>query len=123
MSDIDQTPAGQTESSGGMSQDDRNLCVLIHILAIFTYFVGPLVIWLLKKDQSREVARHGIEVLNFCITMTLAGVVCSLLAFIVIGLILLPLLGLYALINLIMGAVAASKGEFRPYPFTLRLLS
>jgi uncharacterized Tic20 family protein len=106
-----------------MSQDDRNLCVLIHILAIFTYFVGPLVIWLLKKDQSREVARHGIEVLNFCITMTLAGVVCSLLAFIVIGLILLPLLGLYALINLIMGAVAASKGEFRPYPFTLRLLS
>jgi len=45
------------------------------------------------------------------------------LALIVIGLILLPLLGLYALINLIMGAVAASKGEFRPYPFTLRLLS
>ncbi|MBN2241945.1 MAG: DUF4870 domain-containing protein [Acidobacteria bacterium] len=117
MTENDPTP-----SVGETPQDERNMCILVHVLAIFTHFLGPLIIWLLKKDQSREVGRHAIEVLNFCITIAIAGIVCSLLVFIIIGAILLPLLGLYALINLILGAVAASKNQFRPYPWTLRLL-
>ena len=122
MAENDPTPPEQAPSGGRVTQDEINMCVLVHILAIFTYFLGPLIIWLLKKDQSPEVGRHAIEVLNFSITIAIAGFVCFLLAFVVIGAILLPLLGLYALINLILGAMAASKGEFRPYPFTLRLL-
>jgi len=121
MAENDPTPPEQAPSGGGMTQDDRNMCVLVHILAIFTLFLGPLIIWLLKKDQSSEVGRHAIEVLNFSITIAIAGIVCSLLIFVVIGAILMPLLGLYTLINLILGAIAASKGEFRPYPLTLRL--
>jgi uncharacterized Tic20 family protein len=112
----------ETASGSGVTQEERNLCILVHILAIFTNFLGPLVIWLLKKDQSPTVEKHAVEVLNFAITIAIAGFVCALLILVVIGAILLPLLGLYAVINLIMGAVAASKGEFRPYPFTLRLL-
>jgi uncharacterized Tic20 family protein len=117
MAEIDPAP-----SSVETPQDERNMCILVHVLAIFTHFIGPLIIWLLKKDQSREVARHAIEVLNFCITIAIAGFVCLLLAFVIIGAILLPLLYIYALINLILGAMAASKGQFRPYPLTLRLL-
>jgi uncharacterized Tic20 family protein len=122
MAENDPTPPEQVPSAGGATQDEKNMCVLVHILAIFTYFLGPLIIWLLKKDQSPEVEKHAIEVLNFSITIAIAGFICFLLAFVVIGLILLPLLGLYALVNLILGAIAASKGEFRPYPLTLRLL-
>ena len=117
MAENDLNPQG-----GDMTQDEKNLCILIHILAIFTHFLGPLIIWLLKKDQSREVGRHAIEVLNFSITIAIAGFVCVLLVFVGVGLILLPILSLYALINYIAGAIAASKGEFRPYPLTLRLL-
>jgi uncharacterized Tic20 family protein len=122
MADNEPTLPEQEPSGGGMTKDERNMCILTHILAIFTHFLGPLIIWLLKKDQSREVGRHAVEVLNFCITIAIAGFVCFLLVFVIIGLILLPLLFLYALINLIMGAVAASKGQFRPYPLTIRLL-
>jgi uncharacterized Tic20 family protein len=122
MAENDPTAPEQAPSGGGMTQDEKNLCILVHILAIFTHFLGPLIIWLIKKDESREVGRHAIEVLNFCITIAIAFFACFLLAFVFIGVILLPLLCLYALINLILGAVAASKGEFRPYPLTLRLL-
>lgn len=122
MAENDPTPPEQDPYGVGVTQDEKNMCILVHILAIFTHFLGPLVIWLLKKDQSPAVGRHAIEVLNFSITIAIAGFICFLLAFVIIGLILMPLLGLYALINLIMGAVSASRGEFRPYPFTLRLL-
>ena len=122
MAEDDPNPPEQAPSGAGVTQDERNMCILVHILAIFTLFLGPLIIWLLKKDQSPEVGRHAIEVLNFSITIAIAGFVCFLLAFVIIGAILMPLLGLYALINLVLGAIAASKGEFRHYPFTLRLL-
>jgi len=122
MAENDTIPPVQAPSGGGVTKDEMNLCILIHILAIFTHFLGPLIIWLLKKDESKEVGRHSIEVLNFCITIAIAAFVCFLLMFVFIGVILMPLLGIYALINLILGAIAASKGEFRPYPFTLRLL-
>ena len=106
-----------------MTNDERNMCVLAHILGIFTHFVGPLVIWLLKKDESPDVARHSLEVLNFEITLAIAFFGCVVLAFIAIGLFLIPLLMLWGVVNLVLGAVAASKGEFRPYPLTLRLLT
>ena len=121
MTENDPTPPEHSPAGVGMTQDEINMCVLVHILAIFTFFLGPLIIWLLKKDQSPEVGRHAIEVLNFSITIAIAGFVCFLLAFVIIGSILMPLLGLYTLINLILGAIAASKGELRPYPLTLRL--
>ena len=122
MAENEPTLPEQEPSGEEMTKDEKNLCILTHVLAIFTHFLGPLIIWLLKKDQSREVGRHAVEVLNFCITIAIAGFVCSLLMFVIIGLILLPLLLLYALINLILGALAASKGQFRPYPLTIRLL-
>ena len=106
-----------------MTNDERNMCVLAHILGIFTQFVGPLIIWLLKKDESPEVARHSLEVLNFEITLALALFSCIVLTLILVGPFLIPLVMLWGLVNLVMGAVAASKGEFRPYPLTLRLLT
>jgi len=123
MDEQNQTSAGEGASPDPISQDERNMCVLAHLLGIFTQFVGPLIIWLLKKDESPEVARHSLEVLNFEITLAIALFASLILVFLAIGAILIPLLMLWGLVNLILGAVAASRGEFRPYPLTLRLLT
>jgi uncharacterized Tic20 family protein len=111
----------QGSMSASLAKEDLNMCILVHVLGIFTNFIGPLVIWLVKKD-SPAVSKHAAEVLNFEITLAI-GFFCSfLLAFIIIGIFLIPLLMIWALVNPILGALAASKGEFRPYPLTLRLL-
>jgi uncharacterized Tic20 family protein len=81
-----------------------------------------LIIWLIKKDQSPVVAKHAVEVINFWITLAIAFFACFILVFIIIGIFLMPLVMIWALVNLILGALAASKGQFRPYPLTLRLL-
>lgn len=116
----------QTPTSGyqgpAPTKDDTNLATLIYILAIFTGFLGPLIIWLMKKDQSPFVDDQGKEVLNWSITMVLGSVVCAILMVVIIGIILMPVLGLLHVIFTIMGALKANKGIAYRYPFALRLL-
>ncbi len=104
------------------SQDDRNFAMLAHLLGIFTSFVGALIIWLVKKDDSAFVAKEGAEALNFQITLTLAWIVASMLALILIGFLMFPVLVLANLILCILAAVSASKGKPYRYPLTLRLV-
>jgi uncharacterized Tic20 family protein len=96
--------------------------MLLYILALFTGFIGPLILWLVKKETSSFVNDQGKEVLNWCITMTIAYIVCFLLIFIVIGLFLIPVLILSHVILTIMGAVKASNGVAYRYPVAIRLL-
>lgn len=104
------------------SKDDMNMAMLIYILAIFTGFIGPLIIWLMKKEQSPFVNDQGKEVLNWSITVVLAYIVCIILMFVIIGIFLMPLLLLAHLIFTIMGALKAKDGIPYRYPFALRLL-
>ena len=98
------------------------MAMLIYILAIFTGWLGPLILWLVKKDQSPFVNHHGKEVLNFQITLFIAYIVCALLVFVVIGCFLLPALLICSLVFSIMGAIAASKGQWYQFPFNIRLI-
>lgn len=104
------------------SKDDQNMGMLLYILALVTGFIGPLILWLVKKDSSRFVDDQGKEVLNWCITMAIGYVACFLLMFVLIGIFLMPLLILAHFIFTILGAVKASKGVAYRYPFALRLL-
>jgi uncharacterized Tic20 family protein len=106
----------------GPTRDECNLAMLAHLLGIFSGFVGPLVIWLLKKDESGFVADQAREALNFQITMALALVVCIMLKVILIGILLVPVVFVVNFILCIVAAVAASKGKRYRYPFALRLV-
>ena len=55
--------AKQQPFGGNVTQDDRNMAMLAHILQIFSSFIGPLVIYLIKKDQSKFVAYHALQCL------------------------------------------------------------
>jgi len=110
------------QQSGSPSKDDSNLALLAHILGIFTSFVGALVIWLVKKDSSAFVGSQALEALNFQITIAIGYLVCMILAVVLIGALLMPVLFIVNLIFCILGAMAASKGEAYRYPFAIRLL-
>lgn len=104
------------------SKDDCNIAMLSHLLGIFTGFLGALIIWLLKKDDSTFIASQSKEALNFQITITIGFIIAWLLAFILIGVILIPILLIVNLIFCILGAMAASKGQNYRYPFAVRLV-
>ncbi len=105
-----------------VSKDAMNMAMLCHILAIITGFLGPLIIWLIKKDDTPFVDRHGKEALNFQLMVLIAMVASGLLSFVCIGFILMPVVGIVDLIFCIMAAVSASRGQEYRYPVNIRFI-
>ena len=121
MSDLEQT-------QGEPKQEERSLGLACHLLALaglvgpFGNILGPLIMWLVKKDQSSFVDDQGKEALNFNITISIAGFIAFLLMFVVIGGLLLPIIGIFWLVMTIIAAVKANGGERYRYPLTIRLI-
>ena len=111
-----------TPEFGEVPKDARTMGMLCHLLGIFLGFIGPLVIWLIKKDESPFVDDQGKEALNFQITILIAMFIGGLTACIIIGFVLMAVAGLYALIFSIIGAMKANNGEAYRYPFAIRLI-
>lgn len=85
-------------------------------------FIGPLVMYLIYKDKDLEVARHAKEALNFQITIIIYGVICFILALLLVGFLLFIVLGIFGLVMPIVATVKAANDENYQYPFTIRLL-
>jgi hypothetical protein len=84
--------------------------------------LGPLLVWLTKRDQSAFIATQAKEALNFNITVTVAGVVCGFLALIFIGFLLGTALFIAWLVMTLVAAIRASEGVLYHYPLSLRLV-
>lgn len=114
-----------TEQAGKPQQIAKEACtwaMLCHLLGLFTCFVGPLIIWLLKKEEDPFIDNQGKEALNFQITVAVASVVSALLTVVCIGMILLPAVGIADLIFCIIASVKASNGEVYRYPVSIRFI-
>jgi len=113
MSDIITTP----------SADDKNIAVITHITGIFFSIFPGLIVWLLKKDESPYISEQAREALNFQISLLIAYFIAGVLAFILIGFLLFPLIWLTNAVFSIIAAVTVSKGESYRYPLSLRLIN
>lgn len=109
--------------AGGMaSQEDRLVAMLAHLITFMSSFIGPLVIYLVKKDESPFVADHAKEVLNFHISVLIYAIVSFFSMLILIGFLLLPALGVFVLVVTIIGAIRAYDGKFYRYPLCIRFV-
>ena len=104
----------------------RTWGMIAHLSAIagfvipFGNIIGPLIVYLIKKDQMPFVAEQAKEALNFNITVFLAVIVAAILTIVLIGIILLPVIAIGALILMIIAAVRANEGVHYRYPLTIR---
>jgi uncharacterized Tic20 family protein len=86
-------------------------------------FLGPLLVLLLKGNDSPWVRRQAVESLNFQLSILVYGVVSGALIIVLVGLVLLPIVGLLWLVCTILGSVRAADGRDYRYPLTLRMVS
>jgi uncharacterized Tic20 family protein len=115
-------PAGAPSAEEKQWGMFAHLSALIGFIIPFGNVIGPLVIWQMKKAEMPFVDDQGKEALNFQITALIAIVVCFVLMFVLIGMLLLPIVGLAVLILTIIGGIKANNGEAYRYPFALRLI-
>src|SRR4028118_2228703 len=101
-------------------QDDRVMSLLAYLLTLVTSFIPPLIIYFVKKDQSRFVAFHALQSLFLQLAVIVGSAVLGLLAMIpFVGCLTLPLalgLGLADLVFVIIAAIKASGGEWYEVP-------
>jgi uncharacterized Tic20 family protein len=103
--------------------DQRMWATLVHLSGLVVSIVGPLVIYLLMKERGRFIRTQAVEALNFQITVLIAAAISIALIPVLIGLLLLPIVGVAAFVLMILAAIAANRGEEYRDPLTLRLIS
>jgi uncharacterized protein len=126
MTDGNEFTAPPPAPSGAAPQDQRTLALVAHLLGILTWVVGPLIIWLISKDDVNKgfVTDQAKEALNFQITITIAYIIAIVLMMVTLGLLFfLPtLVWIASLVFCILGGIKANNGEAYRYPFALRLI-
>ena len=113
-----------SSQSDVIQKQDTTLGVLAHLGGLFTSWVAPLIIYLIKKDDADKfLAENAREALNFQITLWLWYIVCFVLSFVLIGLFMFWLVAVANLVLSIIAAVKASNGVVYRYPLTVRLIN
>lgn len=108
--------------------ESRMWAMIAHLSALsgfvvpFGNIIGPLLVWLIKRDEMSFVADQGKEALNFNISMTIYMLVAGVLVFVLIGIPLLIVLAIAWLVLAILAGIKANDGVAYRYPLTLRLV-
>ena len=125
--------------AGSPSAEERQWAMFAHLSALagglltgaiggWGFFLGPLVIWLMKKDTMPFVADQAKEALNFNITVSAIMLVMLVLTVVTLGIGILiagpimVIVGIAALVLIIMAAIKANEGHAYRYPLTIRLV-
>ena len=102
------------------------ICHASALLGVLVHFpghlLGPLIIWLWKRDESPEIDAHGKEALNFQISMLIYNVIAAVFCLVLIGFLFLAVLWVLNAVFVIIASIQASDGKFYRYPMTIRFL-
>ncbi|WP_251517880.1 MULTISPECIES: DUF4870 domain-containing protein [Staphylococcus] len=93
------------------TDDDRLMAALIYVSSFFGSFIAPLIIWIIKRDESTFIDRTGKNYWNFFISYSIWLTISTLLMFILIGIIIAPIIAILMFIFTIVGAIKAYQGE------------
>jgi len=123
-----QQPTYGQPGGGALTPDERTWGGAAHWSALVAAFLalaflGPLIVLLVKGNESAWVRRQAVESLNFQISVLIYAIISGVLLLLLIGFILLPIVGIFWLVFTIIGSVKASNGEDYRYPLTIRMVS
>lgn len=99
------------------TSDERTLALLAQILGLFTCFIGPGIIWLVKKDQSDFIRRHCLQAIIWQVAI---GVVANILGLITCGI--GYVLYIVDILYVVIACIRANEGKVYEYPLVGGLL-
>ena len=111
-----------------LSKDAKTFGMLCHLIAFAGFviplgnIIGPLVIWLIKKDEFEFVDDQGKESLNFQISVVIYAIISAILIIVLLGIFLLIALGIFAIVMMIIAAIRANEGVRYRYPLNIRFI-
>ncbi|PAV30497.1 hypothetical protein CIL05_05175 [Virgibacillus profundi] len=104
------------------TEDERLFSMLIYILSLPFPVLGPLVIWLLKREESEFVDYHGKEYFNFIVSYIIYGIISSILIILLVGILMLIVLSIMTVVFTIIAAVKSYQGERYRFPLVIHFI-
>lgn len=95
---------------------------LLHLSGLFILLFPPLIIWTWKKDRFESIEKHGVDVINFQLTILLLLIPSGLLAGFLVTVPVVILIGVFSTAVIIVNTVKVINGESYRYPFAIRIL-
>jgi len=111
-----------------LPKEVRTWAMLCHLIALagflvpFGNIIGPLVLWLVKREENAFIDTHGKESLNFQISLSIYLLVASVSFLICVGFVLVPAMVIAGVVLVIIAGIKANDGKEARYPLTLRFL-
>ncbi len=115
-------PLGSPASSARTWEMLAHLSALAGFIIPLGTFLGPFIIWQIKKNEFPSVEAHAKAALNFQLSCLIYAIVAAILIIVVIGLFLLMAIGIFSLVCIIMATIKANNGEPWKYPLSLTLI-
>ncbi len=103
--------------------------VLCHVSALLGlvfplgFIVGPLVVWLIKRNEFPSVDVNGKEVLNFQLSCLIYLAISALLCLVIVGFFLLAAVIIFDVVMIIVASIQVSDGKSFRYPLAIRLIN
>ncbi|MBX3358563.1 MAG: DUF4870 domain-containing protein [Phycisphaeraceae bacterium] len=113
----------------GATADQRTYATFVHLSTFLMFAIGvplvaPLVLWLIKRNESLYISDHGKEAINFNISIIIYYLVGLLLVAVCgLGFLVIGATFVLTIVGPILAAFAANRGEIYRYPACLRLIA
>ncbi len=103
-------------------KEDTTLLALLHLSGLFIFLFPPILIWLWKKEEVKDIDKHAKDVINFQLTMWIYLFIGALLLLVIIGLPILMFLGIFSSIIIVLNSIKVLNKQPYKYPFTKQFL-
>lgn len=101
-----------------VSNEEKFYAILCHASLVLAVPIILPIIFLILKSDSTFIRQHAKEALVFNILIVISIVITSILSTLFIGLILLPIVMIFAIICQILAISKTKEGQLYHYPIT-----
>lgn len=96
--------------------------VLMHLSSLVPMVIVPIIIWVWKRQVDSRINYQGIDVINFQISMWIYMMIAGSMVFYIIGIIILPILGIFICVITIKNTLRIIQEQSYHYPYSIKFL-
>ena len=108
----------ETEADESMDRESNKWLPLLHLSGLLLLIIPPIILWIWKRDEVRNIRRHAIDITNFQLSMSLFLLPCLLFSVYPIAV----LLAVYSQVLIIINAVKVTNEKAYKYPLSINFI-
>ncbi len=112
----------KADAEATLSKEEKFWLPLMHLSGLFNLLIPSVLIWFWKKDEIKNIREHGIDVINFQLSMLVILVPCGILAFLLITIPIIIFIGIFSAVIIIINTIKVVNNQPYRYPMIMRIL-